>query len=259
MRQRLSPACSPVLLAAVALAGCDGYDGLDVHQKSVESRALDAEGTFRLENVNGEVVITTWKEPRVQIEAEKAGSRAFVEKATIAIEGEGEQVSVETRHPDRWSFAFFGGRGRVTYRVTVPERARVEVRTTNGRVRVLEPSGPVSASTTNGSVEVDRAARSVEATTTNGAVDVAFRSAPQSGLSRIATTNGSVTLSLPAGATGEFEAGTVNGGIQTDFPLEVSGGFGGRRLSGKLGEGKARFELRTVNGRVRIRRSSSEG
>ena len=258
MRQRLAPAWGPVLLAGLAVAGCEGYAGPAVHEKSVESRALDAEGTLRLENVNGAVEITTWREPKVRIEAEKAGSPAFVEKATIAIEGEGDEVSVETRHPKGWSSGFFGGGGRVTYRVTVPERAKLDVRTTNGRVRVVEPSGPVRASTTNGSVEVDRAAGTVEATTTNGAVDVAFRSSPSSGLSRIATTNGSVTLSLPSGATGRLEADTVNGGIETDFPLEVSGGFGGRRLSGSLGDGQARYELHTVNGKVRIRKSSSE-
>jgi hypothetical protein len=240
------------------VAGCEGYAGPAVHEKSVESRALDAEGTFRLENVNGAVEITTWKQPQVRIEAEKTGSPGFVEEVTVAIEGEGDEVSVETRHPKGWSSGFFGGGGQVTYRVTVPERARLEVRTTNGRVRVLESSGPVSASTTNGSLEVDRAAGTVEATTVNGSVQVGFRSTPSSGLSRIATTNGSVTLSLPADATGRVEADTVNGGIETEFPLEVSGALGGRRLSGKLGDGQARYELHTVNGKVRIRRGSIE-
>jgi hypothetical protein len=44
----------------------------------------------------------------------------------------------------------------------------------------------------------------------------------------------------------------VNGGISTDFPLTVSGRIGGRRLQGRLGDGRARFDLRTVNGSVKI-------
>jgi putative adhesin len=249
----------PLLLAVLAAAGsltaCYGGHINEKRQTLVETRPLNAEGTFRLQNVNGRIEISTWQQDRVKIEAEKAGSRWALEHTQIEISGEGDQVTVETRQPKQW---LFGGSGRVDYHVTVPERARIEVETTNGRVRIEGAQGPVRAATVNGGVEVEDAVAAVEATTTNGAVRLTFRRAPVDGSSRVATTNGSVTLLLPQDATGSFEASTVNGGIQTDFPLKVSGGFGGHRLSGRVGEGKARFDVRTVNGGVRIRRQGEE-
>lgn len=146
----------------------------------------------------------------------------------------------------------WGRHGRVEYRVKVPAGARVEVETTNGAVRVLGTGGTVRATTTNGSVEVADATGSVEASTTNGSIRAGFREAPAEGVQRLSTTNGSVKLTLPRGASGDFQASTVNGGISTDFPLQVSGRIVGRRLRGRLGGGQARFDVRTVNGSVRI-------
>jgi DUF4097 and DUF4098 domain-containing protein YvlB len=72
------------------------------------------------------------------------------------------------------------------------------------------------------------------------------------GSSQLSATNGAVTLALPPDASGTFEAQTVNGRIRTDFPLDGQGRFMVRRASGRIGDGAARFELRTVNGGVSI-------
>src|SRR5262245_5956289 len=110
-------------LAALAVlgAGCDeaGFDhGPRQRQSISETRALGLDGTFRLENTNGEVEVHTWRQPQVKIEAEKAGSRWMVEHTRIEIRGQGDRVTVETRQPRQgW---FFGSGGKVDYRVTVP-------------------------------------------------------------------------------------------------------------------------------------------
>jgi DUF4097 and DUF4098 domain-containing protein YvlB len=254
-----SPRRFPLLLAVLAAAGalpaCDGVQINQKRQTSVETRDLKADGTFRIQNVNGRVEISTWQEDKVKIEAEKIGSQWAVEHTKVEISGGGDRVTVETQQPRQW---MFGSSGRVDYHITVPERAQLEVETTNGKVRIEGAQGTVRATTVNGGVEVEDAVAAVDASTTNGAVRLTFRRAPTDGASRVATTNGSVTLLLPQDATGSFEASTVNGGIQTDFPLKVSGGFGGHRLSGRVGDGRARFDVRTVNGGVRIRRLGEE-
>lgn len=248
VRRRLALALAALAATTVLPACHDGY-AHGTPQTVLETRPLDPDGTFRLENTNGHIEVHTWKEPQVKIEAQKEGSAWSIENTRVEIRGSGDRVTVETHLPRQWPF---GGRGKVEYHVTVPENARLEIETTNGRVRIEGPGGEVRAAATNGAVEVEDAAGAVEATTTNGGVRVAFRKSPAAGSHRVATTNGSVTLLLPPDATGSFEASTVNGGIKTDFPLEVSGGLGGRRLNGRLGEGRARFELRTINGGVRI-------
>ena len=48
-------------------------------------------------------------------------------------------------------------------------------------------------------------------------------------------------------------AATVNGGIESDFPLTVTGRFGPRRVSGTIGGGGRDLRLETVNGGIHIR------
>jgi hypothetical protein len=242
-------------LALVALAvsttACDvAAMGPEERRSVTETRRLDPQGTFTLENTNGAVTIETWNEASVSIEAEKVAPQGRLDDVRVEIRGEGSRVDVLTHHVHRG----WGRHGRVQYYVKVPQGARVEVETTNGSVRVTGTGGALRASTTNGGVEIREAAGSVEASTTNGSIRAAYREAPDGGMQRLSTTNGSVTLTLPADVSGDFSASTVNGGISTDFPLQVSGRFGGRKLRGRLGDGQVRFELRTVNGAVKIAR-----
>src|SRR5207249_12260940 len=60
------------------------------------------------------------------------------------------------------------------------------------------------------------------------------------------------------GLSTEVRATTVNGDIQTDFPLMVTGRLGPRRLHGTIGSGGRRLALETVNGSIRLRKISSQ-
>jgi hypothetical protein len=46
----------------------------------------------------------------------------------------------------------------------------------------------------------------------------------------------------------------VNGGIETDFPLEVRGRVAHRRLTGTVGTGGRTLELATINGAISLKR-----
>jgi DUF4097 and DUF4098 domain-containing protein YvlB len=248
-------AAAALAAAAVTLTACDIGDvvamGPEARQQATVTRRLDPQGTLTVENTNGAVIVETWSEASVSIETEKVGPEGTLDDMRVDIDGEGNRVDVRTRYDDPG----WGRRhGRVEYRIKVPEGARVEVETTNGAVRVSGTGGALRAETTNGSIEIADAGGSVEAATTNGSIRATFRRSPRSGEQRFNTTNGAISVTLPDDASGEFEASTVNGGISSDFPLQVSGRIGGRRLRGRLGEGAARFELRTVNGGIRIGR-----
>jgi DUF4097 and DUF4098 domain-containing protein YvlB len=75
------------------------------------------------------------------------------------------------------------------------------------------------------------------------------------GDAEFATVNGSIVLALPAGTGADVDARTVNGDIQTDFPLEVSGRLSKRKLSGRIGGGGRRLSLETVNGSIELTRA----
>jgi DUF4097 and DUF4098 domain-containing protein YvlB len=242
-----------VLAAGFGSAGCIVGDGvLAARDNFEETRPFRPGGTFELENTNGPITIATWDEDRVRIEAERAATtERLLEKIEIDVSGEGDRVRVKTRLPRRWPL---GTSGSVSYHVTLPRQARLELETVNGRVEVEGISGEVRASTVNGRVEITRTAGAIEASTVNGSIEVSYDEADADGHHSFSTTNGSVTLYLPADVSGRFEARTVNGSIRTDFPLEVKGRIG-KRLEGRLGDGRGSYEIHTVNGSVKIRES----
>jgi DUF4097 and DUF4098 domain-containing protein YvlB len=240
---------------SLALAGCvDGSGFPAVHETVVETRALDPGGVFTLENVNGRVTVTTWSEPRVKIEAEKAASsEARLRELRVEIDGEGHRVDVRTRMPGG-TWIFGGGGSRVQYRITLPEGAQVRVGTVNGGVEVTGVAGELRASTTNGSVEVTDAAGVVEASTVNGGIRARYRVVDPESRHSFSTTNGSINVSVGQGAGGRVEASTVNGSIENDVPLESTSRATRRRLEGRLGKGSGSLHLNTINGSIHLRK-----
>jgi DUF4097 and DUF4098 domain-containing protein YvlB len=69
---------------------------------------------------------------------------------------------------------------------------------------------------------------------------------------KLKSVNGSIELGLPDSPNAQIKASTVSGGIRTDFPLQVQGGYVGKSLSGTLGSGGMRIEVSNVNGSIHI-------
>ena len=234
------------------LSACVADLPLTARETVVETRPLEANGTFSLRNVNGSVKVATWNEPRVRIEIEKAAtSTRALKDIEVRIEGEGSRVSVTTHHPRG---QFLGPRGQVSYRVTLPATARLDLESVNGAVTVADAAGSVRATTVNGSVELEGPMTDVEAQTVNGSIRATCAQSDSTARRSFSTTNGSIRVRLPENVTGDFEAETVNGGIHSDFPLTISGRFGPKSLRGHIGSGGGRYRLATVNGGVRIER-----
>jgi DUF4097 and DUF4098 domain-containing protein YvlB len=241
-----------LLLAGALASGCVGHGELTARDSVEETRPLEPGGTFRLQNTNGRVTVTTWDESQVRIEAERAAAtERGLDEIEIDVRGEGDRVEVTTRLPKA---LLFGHAGSVEYHVTVPRLARLEIETVNGRLSIEGVTGSVNASTVNGSLEITDASGEVEASTVNGSIKTHIEKTDPTGRNSFSTVNGSVTLYLPADVSGTFDAHTVNGSIRTDFPLEVTGRWG-KRLEGRLGDGRGHYEIETVNGSVRIRES----
>src|SRR5437764_201304 len=103
------------------------------------------------------------------------------------------------------------------------------------------------------------AGKAIEIKGVNGDVRAIARSGDGEGTAGgdavdFSTVNGGITLTLPANLSTEVRASTVNGDIETDFPLMVTGRFGPRRLNGTIGSGERRLALQTVNGSIRLRK-----
>lgn len=204
-------------------------------------------GTFEIENQNGSIVIQTWDEDRVRIEAEKvAESEDRLDDLEILIEGSGDSVSVEThKRRSRWS-----DYAKVDYVITLPVQANVDASTANGSVTIEGIHGRVEAKSTNGELKIEDIAGEIEARTTNGSIRAHYVRAVD-GRHEFETTNGSVRIYLPSDAGGDFEANTVNGSIDIDFPTNTVRASR-RHMEGSFGSGNGSFDIETVNGSVKI-------
>ena len=68
----------------------------------------------------------------------------------------------------------------------------------------------------------------------------------------LGSVNGNVTLVIPSNANAAIRAGTVHGGITTDFGLKVKHGeYVGHSLDGQIGTGGPRIKLGNVNGGIK--------
>jgi putative adhesin len=147
-----------------------------------------------------------------------------------------------------------GHHAKFNFDVQVPRGVRFNALTTNGSVHCRDLNSVVDAATTNGNVEVSTS-EWASAKTTNGGVRVSMGNAKWTGELELATTNGSVNVTLPASAEFEVNAATTNGGIHTDFPITVQGSFSSKELSGKVGAAGRYLKVATTNGGIDLKKS----
>jgi len=152
------------------------------------------------------------------------------------------------------SSSWHGHHANLNFDVQVPRGVRFNALTTNGGVRCRDLNSVVDAATTNGNVEVSTS-EWASAKTTNGGVRVSMGNAKWTGELELATTNGSVNVTLPASAEFEVNAATTNGGIHTDFPITVQGSFSSKELSGRVGTAGRYLKVATTNGGIDLKKS----
>ena len=132
--------------------------------------------------------------------------------------------------------------------------AEVRANSVNGGVRVHNAGGPVHAGTVNGGVDVNTAAGPVTAETVNGNVDARMASLQGDDDMSFKTVNGSISIYVPAGFDANFRFDTVSGGIDSDFPMTLSGRWGPRHASGTIGKGGRDLRASNVNGSIELRK-----
>jgi DUF4097 and DUF4098 domain-containing protein YvlB len=258
--------CITVLFLAVSCVMA-GEEYRDSFSKTLPLKAGDR---FSLENVNGGVTVSTWKDEKVEIKAVKIARRnkEDLDKVEIRVEEGAGSVSVKAVWPK------FPRRADVSvqFEVMVPEGVvleevetvnggieatgrygRADVGTTNGSVTVKDASGELKASTTNGSIHVSRFEGKLEADTTNGNIrleGLTFKD----GIAA-ETTNGSISLAIasPETLNADLSARTTNGHITVDFPVTLKSLTKSKhRVDAKIGQGGPLIELETTNGSIRL-------
>jgi hypothetical protein len=156
---------------------------------------------------------------------------------------------------DRWHSSTEDNDVVVDFEVQIPTGVAFTGTTVNGEMSVEGLKADVKAGTVNGSVRVTTTGLA-EASTVNGSVYVEMGRANWTDELEFSTVNGRITLIMPSKLDTEVRASTVNGEIESDYPLTISGRFGPRRLRGTIGAGGRTLNLSTVNGEIRLKKST---
>jgi hypothetical protein len=178
---------------------------------------------------------------RTEDRAEEIGREVRVRVRGTEIDADGP----ESRNREWWS---------VSFELRVPRNSDLWVRAHNGGIEVAEVKGDIDLGTTNGGLSLRALGGNVRGQTTNGGVDVELvgREWDGRGLD-VETTNGGIDLTVPDRYSADLETGTVNGGLEIDFPIQVRGRLS-KQINTKLGDGGAPIRAVTTNGGVSIRR-----
>jgi len=222
--------------------------------------AITADGRIELDNINGDVHISSWDRNEVKVDAVKyADTKERLDEAKIEVDAGKDYVSIHTKYPGHdhnWNWGSHNNPASVEYTLTVPRTASLdEIKLINGALDVNGISGEVRASCINGRLEAHDLSGGAQLSTVNGRLDARFSQLTRKDV-ELNSVNGGLELTIPSDSNAEVEASTVSGGISNDFGLHVSRHMVGNSLHGELGSGGARIKASNVNGHIEIRHAS---
>lgn len=187
-----------------------------------------------------------------------------VEGMSIAAETDYGRIDLASVKADRVMAKT--GSGRIAAEGVAAGRLEIEsafgacrLREVSGTVSVVLSSGDLSAKGVSGKLEArssfgdlsaEGAFDALSLRGDSGTVRASSTTAPTAPWS-LTTSHGSVEIALPADAAFVLDARTAFGRIETEFPVAVGETAAGR-VSGTVGAGGPRIELRTAGGDIRL-------
>ena len=269
------------LVAAPALSAQQEY-GRDSDTWRWDGR-IDAGRWMNVFNINGSVEFLPSPDNMVHVLAEKRSNGRKMDDIHYEIVQAGGNITIcaiwfnnskcEDNGVDRSrNHDYNDSHSTVRFTVKVPRTVRVGAHSVNGEVSVRDVGAEVRANTVNGGVTVRNTSGRVKANTVNGGVDVNTTSGPVSAETvngnveakmaslqgdddmSFKTVNGSVSIYVPARFDANFRFDTVHGGIDSDFPMNLTGRFGPRHASGTIGNGGRDIRASSVNGSIELRK-----
>lgn len=271
-----------IAIGTVSMSACSVAAQRRTAEPFVWQGQIEGGRTLEIKGVNGPVRATASSGSTARVEVLRSGRRNDPSEVEIVVLEHSGGVTVCAVYPSsglRRNECAPGTEGRISssnndvqveFLVEVPGPVNLTARTTNGSVMADGVAARVEAYTTNGDVEIEGGSRAVahttngsvtvstegiaEARTTNGRITARMRALDGNTPLRFSSTNGSITLALPAGINARIDAQTTNGRIESDFPVTVQGQMGRNRLNGTIGSGGQVIEAHTTNGGIRLER-----
>ncbi len=275
-----------MIMAAALLAGAP-------MQQEDTTFAVDPRGQLRIEDIQGDVSIRTWNEPRMRVSTdederrrlhidaggstvrigfdrlrgtggdleltipEAMGVRITGTQGDVDAKGLQGEVAIEVVNG---SIELTGGRGIVTLRSVNGDiqahgvQGRMDFHTTAGDLEASDLSGDLVAESISGDIQLQGVeATNVQATTVSG--DVHYDGSVRDGGHYVLSSHsGDVAFAIPEGAGATIAVNTFSGDFESAFPVRLTEQRKGQQFSFGVGSGSARVELQSFSGDIVLTR-----
>jgi len=251
-----------VVAAAVALA----MPAAGAEQEYNWNATVASGKSVEIKGINGGIEARGTTGSQVTLRAVKKGRKSDPSEVKIEVVEHAGGVTICAVYPSSGKPNVCtpgeGGRMKVSkndvsvrFVVKVPAGVRFVGRTVNGGISAQGIEAEAEAYTVNGGIDIE-AGGLARAETVNGGITARVGRADWKERLALKTVNGGIVVSLPGDAAANIKAATVNGDIETDFPLTVKGKLGRRRIEGSIGGGGPVLEMETVNGAIKLEKAS---
>ena len=228
----------------------DRHSACDVQVKTLPARSLLSVEPGQ----NGAVQIIAYEGKDIEVHSRLQASASNARAADGVLNDIrvdlGQKITARSRDTERgesWSASFV---------IYVPRNTNIEATTQNGPISIRNVVGKMELSAQNGPVQLTGVGGDVHARAQNGPLQIRLTGTRWVGEGLDAETqNGPVQLSIPENYNAALETGTINGPMDSDFPMTVTlNGKRWKRLSTTLGSGGPTVRAVTTNGPVSLRR-----
>ncbi|HUP90163.1 MAG TPA: hypothetical protein VM100_12455 [Longimicrobiales bacterium] len=223
----------------------------DVEVKTIPARSMlnvrpGQNGAVKIEAYNGRDIEI---HARMQANADSRGeAQELMREINIETSGPITASGRESGRRKNWHVSFY---------IFVPRNTNVDVITQNGPISIKNVIGKMALSAQNGPISLDGVGGDVHARAENGPLHVRLTGTRWTGEGLDAEThNGPLALEIPENYNAALETGTINGPVETDFPINVTlnGRRGWRHFTTTLGRGGPSVRAVTTNGPLSLRR-----
>jgi hypothetical protein len=255
----------PIALALLAAAGTVAAQDFRWSGRIPGGKWLEVKG------VNGDVRAMAASGAEASIEARKTAGESDPESVEIRLVEHDDGVTVCAVYPtpadsrrenscepgEGWHSSNKNNDVAVHFTVRVPAGVKFRGQTVNGELDAEGLRADAVVATVNGSVRVTTTG-TARASTVNGSIFASMGRADWESDADFTTVNGGITLAFAGELHTELKAQTVNGDIDSDWPVTVRGRIGPKRVSGIIGNGGGGrvLHLSTVNGNIKLRKGS---
>ena len=240
--------------------GNGGSDGDNVRHCEIREQTAASAGRLTVDaSPNGAATVKGWLQGSVLVRA-RVETRAESEAAAASM---ASQVSVTNAAGEVKALGPQTGANNsswsVSYEIFVPQNTDLDLKTHNGAITISDVRGQLHFDVSNGAVRLRRVAGDVSGTTANGAIQADLAGGIWDGRQmEVSTHNGAVTVSMPSFYSAHVKAETSNGGIQSDFPMTLTGELKPKAVDFNMGSGGPLIHITTTNGAVRLKRAEAQ-